>query len=387
MNWRSRGIAPSSAVMTGLYIHVPLCVAKCRYCDFYKLTPRETDGMALFLQCLEIELRRLPKDFAPDTVFIGGGTPTALSPDEYRKMLDSIDRRINLSNVVEFTSEANPGTLTPEKLAVMREGGVNRVSIGVQSFNQQALQLLGRIHDAQTAMDGYRMLRAAGFDNVNIDLIQSIPGMSPEDVLADARQVAELGPEHISFYNLIYESGTPLTKARDEGKVIPPDEDEEADNYFAVKAFLENAGYSHYETSNFSKGGKECLHNVLYWQGGEYLGCGPSAHSHWHSKRFGNIPDLEVYTNRLLKDAKPFDEVEFLTKEDKARETLVMWLRMTNGFDLDEFKGGTGFTAHELCGDSIESMIEENLLQCVENRLSLTHDALFISNAVFSELL
>lgn len=373
--------------MTGLYIHVPLCVAKCRYCDFYKLTPRETDGMELFLQCLEIELRRLPKDFAPDTVFIGGGTPTALSAAEYKKMLQSIDRRINLSNVVEFTSEANPGTLTPEKLAVMREGGVNRVSIGVQSFNQGALQLLGRIHDAQTAIDGYQMLRTAGFDNVNIDLIQSIPGMSPNDVLEDAQIVTELGPDHISFYNLIYEPGTPLTKSRDEGTVVPPHEDEEADNYFSVKAYLEKQGYSHYETSNFSKGGKECLHNVLYWQGGEYLGCGPSAHSHWNSKRFGNIPDLAVYTDRLLKDAKPFDDVEVLTAADKARETLVMWLRMTQGVNLDEFKRVTGFTAHELCGDSIESMMEENLLQCRGNHLSLTHHALFISNAVFTELL
>lgn len=373
--------------MTGLYIHVPLCVAKCRYCDFYKLTPRETGGMELFLQCLEIELRRLPKDFAPDTVFIGGGTPTALSPVEYQKMLESIHRRINLSNVVEFTSEANPGTLTPEKLAVMQDGGINRVSIGVQSFNQRALQLLGRIHDAQTALDGYRMLREAGLKNVNIDLIQSIPGMSSDEVLDDARKVAELNPDHISFYNLIYEPGTPLTKSRDAGLVIPPHEDEEADNYFAVKAFLEQAGYDHYEISNFSKAGNECLHNVLYWQGGEYLGCGPSAHSHWHSKRFGNIPDLAVYTDRLLKDTQPFDEVERLSKKDKARETLVMWLRMTNGFDLDEFKRVTGFSAVELCGDSIESMIEENLLQCDKNRLLLTHHALFISNAVFTELL
>ena len=279
--------------MTGLYIHVPLCEKRCRYCDFYKLTPNEVDSMDLYLQCLEVELRRLPKDFAPDTVFIGGGTPTALSPAEYGKLLESLHRRINLSEVIEFSSEANPGTLTPEKLAVMKEGGINRVSIGVQSFNPRALQLLGRIHDAKEAVDGYHMLRAAGFDNVNIDLIQSIPGMNPDEVLDDARKVAELGPEHISFYNLIYEPGTPLTKARDEGLVIPPGEDEEADNYFAVKAYLENAGYDHYETSNFSKGGAQCKHNVLYWQGGEYFGCGPSAHSHWHGKRFGNIPRPE----------------------------------------------------------------------------------------------
>lgn len=373
--------------MTGLYIHVPLCEKRCRYCDFYKLTPNEIDSMDLYLQCLEIELRRLPNDFAPDTIFIGGGTPTALNPSEYGKMLESIDRRVNLSQVVEFTSEANPGTLTPEKLQVMRDGGVNRVSIGVQSFNERALQLLGRIHDAQTAIEGYHMLRDAGFDNVNIDLIQSIPGMKPDEVLDDARKVAELAPDHISFYNLIYEPGTPLTKAKEEGRVVPPGDDEEADNYYRVKESLESAGYGHYEISNFSKAGKACQHNILYWQGGEYFGCGPSAHSHWYGKRFGNISDLNVYNERLLKDQKPFDEVEHLSKEDKAIETLVMWLRMTDGFDLDEFGKTTGYSAHDLCGSGIESMIEENLLQCSNNRLSLTQDALFISNAVFSELL
>lgn len=343
--------------------------------------------MELFLQCLEIELRRLPKDFAPDTVFIGGGTPTALTPAEYEKMLEAIDRRINLAQVVEFTSEANPGTLTPEKLKVMRDGGINRVSIGVQSFHPRALQLLGRIHDADQAVQGYHMLRDAGFDNVNIDLIQSIPGMKPEDVLKDAQNVAKLEPDHISFYNLIYEPGTPLTKARDEGLVVPPGDDEEADNYFMVKEYLECAGYGHYEISNFSRRGRECLHNVLYWQGGEYFGCGPSGASHWHGKRFCNIPDLNIYTERLLKEQDPFEDVEHLSKEEKARETLVMWLRMTDGFDLAEFKKVTGFSAYDLCQKGIESMIEESLLLCSDHRLRLTREALFISNAVFSELL
>jgi oxygen-independent coproporphyrinogen-3 oxidase len=373
--------------MTGLYIHVPICERRCRYCDFYKLTPDEWSDIDLYLQALEIELSRLPRDFAPDTVFIGGGTPTALTPAEYGKMLEALHRRINLSEVVEFTSEANPGTLTAEKLAVMKEGGVNRVSIGTQSFNDRALQLLGRIHDAKTAVAGYHMLRDAGFDNVNIDLIQSVPGMKPEDVLADARKVAELGPEHVSYYNLIYEPGTPLTKARDDGRVTPPGDDEEADNYFAVKAALEGAGYDHYEISNFSKPEKPCLHNVLYWQGGEYFGCGPSAHSHWRGTRYGNLPDLQVYCDRLLKDQNPFEEVETLSAEDKARETLVMWLRMTEGFDASAFREVAGRSAEELCGDSIEFLIKEGLLQRHGDRLALTRDALFVSNAVFSELI
>ena len=372
--------------MTGLYIHVPLCISRCRYCDFYKMTPNEWDDVSLFLQCLDIELGRLPADFAPDTVFIGGGTPTALQPDAYAEMLDAIRRRINLSNVQEFTSEANPGTLTKDKLAVMRGGGVNRISIGVQTFNEKALRLLGRAHSQRQAIEGYRMLREAGFDNVNIDLIQSIPGMTPADVLEDARRVVELAPEHISYYNLIYEPGTPMTRDRDAGRIVPPGDDEEADNYFAVKALLEEAGYDHYEISNFSRRGQRCLHNVLYWQGGEYFGCGPSAYSHWRGARFGNIPDLPGWCERMKNHERPFNEMENLSSADKARETLVMWLRMTEGVDTDEFQSVTGQSLDELCRDAVPAMVEEGLLRRTGNRLALTSDALFVCNSVFSEL-
>ncbi len=372
--------------MTGLYIHVPICLARCRYCDFYKLTPDEWADIGLYIRCLELELKRLPKEFAPETVFIGGGTPTALEPENLSALFDAIKRRINLSNVVEFSSEANPGTLTPEKLAIMREGGVNRVSIGVQSFNDKALRLLGRIHKADQAVDGFQMLRDAGFDHVNIDLIQSIPGMAQEEVLEDAQRAVNLNPEHISSYNLIYEPGTPMTRERDAGRIVPPGDDEEADNYYAVKALLEDAGYKHYEISNFCRSGCECLHNVACWQGGEYFGCGPSAHSHWNGARFGNVSDLQGYCDRLLKNKKPFDELECLPSEEKAREMLVMWLRLTEGVNLVAFERLVGMTVDELCGPIIESLIEERLLQRLETRLVLAKEALFVSNAVFSEL-
>jgi oxygen-independent coproporphyrinogen-3 oxidase len=372
--------------MTGLYIHIPICISKCRYCDFYKLTPREWDNVQLFIQCLEIELQRLPDDFAPETIFIGGGTPTALESDNLAAMFKSIKENIDLSKVIEFSSEANPGTLTSEKLDVMRSGGVNRVSMGVQSFHNPSLKLLGRIHKAEQAIEGYHLLRSAGFDNVNIDLIQSIPGMTPEDILNDTRIAIELSPDHLSYYNLIYEPGTPMTKDRDEGRLIPPGEDEEADNYIAVKGLMENAGYGHYEISNFCKPDRECRHNLLYWQGEEYFGCGPSAHSHWKGLRFGNIRDLQGYCDRLQQNENPFDEVERLSLENKARETLVMWLRLTNGVDLNEFKQVAGIDIDTLCGSQVKSMMEEGLLLRTENNLQLAPDALFISNAVFSEL-
>lgn len=383
---RMKTNAHSMPTMTGLYIHIPICVSRCRYCDFYKLTPNEWDHVDLFLQCLEIELRRLPAGFAPDTVFVGGGTPTALEPRELATLFDCIHGSVNLTNGIEFSSEANPGTLTPDKLSIMKEGGVNRVSIGVQSFNDKALRLLGRIHQGDGAIGAFRMLREAGFGNVNIDLIQSIPGMAPAEVLADARRVVELEPEHISYYNLIYEPDTPLTHDRDAGRIVPPGDDEEADNYFAVKALLEGAGYGHYETSNFCKPERECRHNLLYWQAGEYFGCGPAAHSHWNGARFGNIRDVQTYCDRLLKNENPFDEMERLSPEEKARETLVMGLRLMEGVDLAGFEELTGFRVDELCGEAVEHLLAEGLLQRSGRRLALAQTALFIGNSVFSEL-
>jgi len=372
--------------MTGLYIHIPICISRCRYCDFYKLTPREWEDVTLFIKSLALEFKRLPRDFAPETVFIGGGTPTALEPKDLAALFDCIHGAINLSNVTEFSSEANPGTLTPEKLKIMRDGGVNRVSIGVQSFNDKALRLLGRIHKADQAIRGFHMLREAGFNNVNIDLIQSIPGMAPEDILNDARRLIELSPEHISYYNLIYEPGTPMTKDRDAGRIIPPGDDEEADNYFAVKSLLESAGYGHYETSNFCRPNQPCRHNLLYWQGGEYFGCGPSAHSHWNGARYGNVRDLQAYCDRLQNDEAPFDELERLTGDEKARELLVMWLRLTEGVDLLAFERLTGRDVDALCGSTVDDLVEEQLLERKNNHLALTKNALFISNSVFSEL-
>ena len=179
--------------------------------------------------------------------------------------------------------------------------------------------LLGRIHSAEQAVEAFGLIRSAGFDNINIDLIQSIPGMAPPDIAADVRKAIELGPEHISYYNLIYEPGTPLALDLDAGRIETPDDDEEADNYYDVKAALETGGYRHYEISNFSRSGRECQHNILYWQGGEYFGCGPAAHSHWNGKRFGNIEDLSEWCSRVDSGRHPFDETEELKREGKGK--------------------------------------------------------------------
>ncbi len=372
--------------MAGLYIHIPFCISKCRYCDFYSRAPEGQGEVVLFIQRLETELGRLPDGFAPETIFIGGGTPTALSPSQLVDLLECIGRTVDCSRVSEFSSEANPGTLSSEKLSILRGGGVNRISIGVQSFNDEALRLLGRVHSSREAKDAFELLRNAGFENVNLDLIQGIPGMDLAATLEDVRTAVGLAPEHLSCYNLSYEPGTPLADDLEAGRVVPPGDDAEAEAYFAVKDLLEGSGYEQYEISNFCKPDRACRHNLLYWQGGEYFGCGPSAHSHWKGARFGNVGDLQSYCNRLLEGKSPFGEVERLPPEEKARETLVMGLRLIRGVDLAVFRRQTGFDVDELCGSAIEGLVAEGLLCRAGDRLHLAPRALFVSNSVFSEL-
>lgn len=372
--------------MAGLYIHIPFCVSKCSYCDFYSLAPGRRAEAALFVQCLETELGRLPDGFAPETVFVGGGTPTALAPEELERLFGILRARLELSRVGEFSVEANPGTLTPRKLDILRGGGANRMSIGVQSFNDDALRLLGRAHTAAQAREAVGMLRAAGFENINIDLIQSIPGTGTEDTLADVRAALALEPEHLSVYNLSFEEGTPLFEELARGRVEAAGDDAEAETYFAVRELLERSGFVHYEISNYCRSGRECRHNLLYWTGGEYFGCGPSAHSHWRGARWGNFPSLENYAKALQKGHRPGTEAERLAAEAKARETLVMGLRLVGGIELEAFRRRTGFDADALCGEALVHLEAEGLLLRANGRLRLAPKALFVSNAVFCEL-
>ena len=372
--------------MAGLYIHVPFCLARCRYCDFYREAPLDGRRADRFLEALDEELRRLPR-FSPETVFIGGGTPTALDVFRLRRLLELLRRRVDLSAVVEFSCEANPGTLTPEKLAVLREGGVNRLSLGVQSFDDRALRRLGRIHAGREAVEAFRLARTAGFDNIGIDLLQGIPGLSFTGHLADLRLAVELNPEHLSSYNLSYEPGTPLSADRAAGRIVPFDEEAESDLYHAVRRTLLSAGFRHYEISNYARPGCACRHNLLYWTGGEYFGCGPAAFSHWQGERFGNPADLDRWIERLRAGEPPAVERERLPPREKARETLVMNLRLVDGVDEAVFERRTGFSPRALCGDELDRLVEEGLLVRSAGRLSLPPEALFISNTVFRRLL
>lgn len=374
--------------MYGLYIHTPFCWSKCRYCDFYRETlSSSAEEVDAFLDALLREFSLLPENFSPKTVFLGGGTPTALSSDQLARLLDGLRERVRLSEVEEFSCEANPGTLSLEKLNRLRAGGVNRISLGIQSFNENHLHLLGRIHSAEEAKKAVYMARESGFKNLSLDLIQGIPNSTLADVEKDLSQAVELHPEHLSCYNLSYEPSTPLGEDLANGKVVEIGDEIEAEIYFFTKHFLENAGYKHYEISNYAKPKYTCQHNLLYWTGGAYWGCGPAAHSHWDQVRWGNTADLKKYITALEKNQFPQEKIERLSSVEKAKETLVMHLRLLDGVDLQNFKQQTGFDLFTLCGDQIRHLEEEGLLERKEHRIRLSSDALFISNAVFSELI
>lgn len=376
----------SGSVVAGLYIHIPFCLRKCRYCDFYSVPLTDGSGPEAFLDALDMELGKLPPGFAPETVYIGGGTPTALAPARLEELFDSIRRGVDLRRVTEWTCEANPGTLAREEAEILREAGVNRVSLGVQSFAAENLAFLGRIHSPREAKDAYALLREEGFASINLDLMYGIPGSSREMLERDLAQVVALDPDHVSCYGLIFEDGTPLTKLRDRGQVEEVDDDEQLEQYALVRRTLRDAGYHHYEISNFAKPGFQCRHNLLYWSGGEYIGCGPAAHGHWRGRRYGNVRSVGDYSRLLLEGQGVRATDEKLEPEAKARETLIMSLRRLDGVKRDEFQKQTGFDYRALRGKEIDGLRELGVLEESDGTLRLTEKGLFVSDSVFAEL-
>lgn len=383
--------------MPGLYLHIPFCVRKCLYCDFYsiptgrgplptRLAEVEDPDQSPFLRALAVELKSLPASFKPETVFVGGGTPTELSDHDLGAFFELLHRSVDLSAVTEWTCESNPGTLTASKARILRDAGVNRVSLGVQSFDPVTLDFLGRIHSADEAERGYELLRAEGFDNINLDLIYAVPGLTRAALEASLDRLVALRPDHAACYGLIFEDGTPLADLRHRGFVREVEDDEELEQYQLVIAKLAAAGYGHYEISNYAQPGRECRHNLLYWSGGEYNGLGPSAHSHWAGKRWGNIRDLDAYTRRLLagEGVRAFEEE--LDSEAKARETLIMSLRQLRGVSREAFLQQTGFDYRQLCAESLPWLVREGLLVDEAERLRLTPRGLFLSDGIFAEL-
>lgn len=383
--------------MRGLYLHIPFCAKKCLYCDFYsvEVSPRAAEE---FCGLLVAEMRTTCEDrpeesgVAADTLYFGGGTPTVLAPQALCGLVDAVRAILPVAHGAEVTVEANPGTVSRAGLAVLLKGGINRLSIGVQSFRPALLRTLGRIHGGGDARRICRDARATGFDSVGFDLIFGIPGQGLSDWEQDLEQTIALRPDHVSAYALTPEPGTPLHAAIGRGDVEPPPDDEIAEMYGAARRILSDAGYRQYEISNFARPGHECRHNAKYWKREGYLGLGPSAHGLLfppgiapHGLRTANPASLAEYRRRISEGRLPWIAERICGAEEAWKESLFLGLRMTDGIDLAEIETRLGPPPSSLLAAVSELAGTRRLIR-TGSRVRLPENLLFVSNEVFAAL-
>lgn len=373
----------------GLYIHIPFCIKKCFYCDFvsFPINP-ETAGPYIKALFAEIDLydRSLQEsEREVSSVFIGGGTPTCLPAADLRAILEKVGSGFFILPGCEITVEANPGTVTPLYLAELKAAGVNRLSLGVQSLDDQLLAVLGRMHSSAEALKAVNWSKAAGFQNINLDLIFGIPGQSSEQWLDTIQKAAGLGTGHLAVYGLQLEDGTPLKQAVDRGELQPCAEDLELAMYRTAIEFLTSNGYEHYEISNFARPGMRCAQNLGYWHNSPYLGLGTAAHSFLDDSRFSNERTVQRYLEKILRGEYPVETVETISKKEEMSETMFLGLRLVEGIDLKAFQQRFGRRAEEVYEGEISRLIEAGLVEVKGDRLRLTCFGLPVANRVFQE--
>ncbi len=405
-----------------IYIHIPFCVRKCLYCDFLS-APADESARMRYVSALKNEIiNRSDKEVWPagkmpvvPSVFFGGGTPTVLGAGDLSGILSLIKERFNVKQDAEITIECNPGTADEEKLSVLRRAGFNRISIGLQSTDDEMLRKLGRIHNFEDFLRIWKAAREAGFENTNIDIITGLPGQTLRDISITADKVLSLEPrpKHISLYSLIIEEGTEFKKLYDEGKLDLPDEDEERKIHWNIIDAFENAGYRQYELSNLALPGYECAHNSGYWTGREYLGFGTGAASYLRGIRYADTRSLDEYVS-FWTDSPAFNEPSFpksicrkpegiaaseerlfgplseketLTESNLMEEFMFLGLRMTKGIDTEEFKKRFGKDIREVYGDIIDKHMGEGLLIKRDGRLYLSRRGQDLANYVMSDMI
>ena len=379
-----------SAEYRGLYVHVPFCFHKCHYCDFYSLveTGRESGRMDAYLRAVTEELHAL-SDLAAgplETVFIGGGTPTYLGAELLDSLLTVIRERFELADDFEWTIEANPETLGHQVIEVLAASGVNRVSIGGQSFQPHLLEALQRQHDPRTVHECVRKLKDAGLDRLNIDLIFAIPGQSIGDLHADMEQLLQLDPGHLSIYGLTYEEGTPLHHRLRRGEINRLDDRLEAEMYELVLDTMADAGYRQYEISNFSTEGGMCRHNLLYWHAADVLAAGPGAAGHAGGVRWVNQPSLGRYVSREFESPHaPISQVEQLDEDGRFGERLMLQLRLNEGIRMEVLESEPMY--HSRRRAVIRRHVDGGLLQIDDGVVRLSRRGLLMADTVTVDLL
>jgi oxygen-independent coproporphyrinogen-3 oxidase len=374
----------------GLYVHIPFCEAKCRYCGFYS-EPIKNHAPQRLISAIIAELseKRGPFDFAQDrqesffTIYIGGGSPSCLPTEQLLRLIREITS--HWPKPEEFTIEVNPGQVNKGLLSRLRIAGVTRLSIGAQSFNPDELTFLGRRHSVADISRAVQSAKDGGFENIGLDLIFAIPHSTLESWKYSLRSAIDLGVQHISAYALTYEEGTPLQKAVEACEVEPVDEEIDRQMYETTIDELEKAGFKQYEISNFAKPGFECKHNLNYWANKPYIGIGPAAGAYWNGKRTLNIADIKKYIEAIEQGTTVTDESETPDNIQIACETAVLNLRRRCGIILDEFEKQTGFDAMMLFAEPIGRYRELGLIEATDGRLFLTRGALPIADSVLCD--
>ncbi len=373
----------------GLYIHIPFCISKCKYCDFVSFN-KINDMADQYIEAVKAEIEMYSdklSDYEVQTIFIGGGTPSILDVVKLESIINKIHINFNISKNIEFTIEANPGTLTESKLKKYEQMGINRLSIGLQSFNNEILKKIGRIHTADDFIQSYKMAKCAGFKNINIDLIYSLPGQNLEDWENTLRKVIEMKPEHISAYALKVEEGTAFEKLLDQNKLSLPSDEEDRQMYDMAIKLLGDNGIEQYEISNFSKKGYECRHNLIYWNNEEYVGIGVSAHSYINSNRYGNTMDIHEYVDLIGRRMFPIKTQESKDRHDEMVETIFLSLRLNRGIELKKFEDRFNASILDIYREKIDKLVNQGLLTIEEESLRLTKYGMDVSNQVFVEFL
>ena len=375
--------------MAGLYLHIPFCLKKCGYCDFYSSGIRDRgragmaiDQIACFLSAIEKEWDLYAgSGFRSigffETVYFGGGTPSLLKPEQIRRLINRIRPFLSHPAITETTLEANPATIAPDKLKAYLDAGINRISIGVQSFDDGILKLLGRLHSAMEAEEAILMAREAGFDNIGLDLIFAVPRQTLSGWKRTVEKAISLAPDHVSAYSLTWSGSTPLGRQIESGRIARPGDDETADMSLLAAGLLQNAGYEQYEISNYAKSGKRSRHNESYWTGIPYLGLGPSAHSFTGTERFWNVSDTERYIQTLGQGLLPVAAEETLSPEDRRLERLSLGLRTKEGVSMSEL---------EIDASRLAPLADAGLARSDGGRLCLTPKGMLLADEIALKL-
>ncbi|HDI59360.1 MAG TPA: radical SAM family heme chaperone HemW [Desulfobacteraceae bacterium] len=373
----------------GIYIHLPFCLRKCLYCDFYSEVGTE-ERRRCFLAALRQELLlRADRGLAADSLYFGGGTPSLFAPTQLGGLIDGIGASFHLSGDSEITLEANPGTVTRSTLQGFRAAGVNRLNLGIQSFNDQNLAFLGRVHDARAARRAMDNARAAGFEDIGLDLIYGLPGQDPVSWQADLQAALEAAPAHLSCYMLTYAPGTPLNAARIAGRIHPLPEAAVADLFEITVQMLTERGFVHYEIANFARAGSPpswSRHNRKYWNQAPYLGFGPAAHSFDGSRRSWNHADLDAYLEALENSHLPPGGEEILTREQQMIEAVFLGLRQIAGIDVRKFEADFGVEFDAVFGPALADLAEAGLALREAGFCRLTRRGLLVADAAAARM-